>query len=38
MYSHADVYNDITFEDANRPLHCSRNRLKGDLASTDPPE
>ncbi|KAF6362000.1 pleckstrin homology domain containing A3 [Rhinolophus ferrumequinum] len=37
-YSDTDSYNDIPLEDPDRPVHCSRNTLNGDLASATIPE
>ncbi|XP_037379530.1 pleckstrin homology domain-containing family A member 3 isoform X1 [Talpa occidentalis] len=37
-YSDTDSCNDISLEDPDRPVHCSRNTLNGDLASATIPE
>ncbi|XP_045662170.1 pleckstrin homology domain-containing family A member 3 isoform X4 [Ursus americanus] len=37
-YSDTDSCNDILLEDPDRPVHCSRNTLNGDLASATIPE
>lgn len=37
-YSDTDSCNDLPLEDPDRPVHCSRNTLNGDLSSTTIPE
>ncbi|KAB1279195.1 Pleckstrin homology domain-containing family A member 3 [Camelus dromedarius] len=37
-YSDTDSCNDVPLEDPDRPVHCSRNTLNGDLASSTIPE
>ncbi|XP_038607688.1 pleckstrin homology domain-containing family A member 3 [Tachyglossus aculeatus] len=37
-YSDTDSYNDSPFEDPERPIHCSRDALNGDLTSATIPE
>ncbi|NP_001095383.1 pleckstrin homology domain-containing family A member 3 [Bos taurus] len=37
-YSDTDSCNDVPLEDPDRPVHCSRNTLNGDLASATIPE
>ncbi|KAK2108753.1 Pleckstrin y domain-containing A member 3 [Saguinus oedipus] len=37
-YSDTDSCNDIPLEDPDRPVHCSKNTLNGDLASATIPE